>query len=61
VHVEIAYGVVSYPLHYALPLAWSAVGFVAVLLVMHRAASWWAGRPATACGLRAQTNSKAHS
>jgi len=45
VHVEIAYGVVSYPLHYALPLAWSAVGFVAVLLVMHRAAGWWAGRP----------------
>ena len=47
VHVEIAYGVVSYPLHYALPLAWSAAGFVAVLLVMHRAAGWWTGRPQT--------------
>ena len=46
VHVEIAYGVVSYPLHYALPLAWSAAGFVVVLLVMHRAAGWWSRRPA---------------
>ena len=47
VHVEIAYGVVSYPLHYALPLAWSAAGFVAVLLVMYRAAGWWTAIPAT--------------
>ena len=47
VHVEIAYGVVSYPLHYALPLAWSAAGFVVVLLVMYRAAGWWARRPQT--------------
>ena len=45
VHVEIAYGVVSYPLHYALPLAWSAAGFVVVLLVMHRAAGWWLSIP----------------
>lgn len=47
VHVEIAYGVVSYPLHYALPLAWSAAGFGVVLLVMYRAAGWWANRPKT--------------
>ena len=48
VHVEIAYGVVSYPLHYALPLAWSTIGFVGVLLLMYKAAGWWANRPRTA-------------
>jgi uncharacterized membrane protein len=48
VHVEVAYGVVSYPLHYALPLAWSAAGFVAVLLLMYKAAGWWALRPGAA-------------
>ena len=47
VHVEIAYGVVSYPLHYALPLVWSTAGFVAVLLVMYKAAGWWTAIPAT--------------
>ena len=44
VHVEIAYGVVSYPLHYALPLGWSTIGFLGVLLLMYKAAGWWAGR-----------------
>jgi uncharacterized membrane protein len=45
VHVEIAYGVVSYPLHSALTLPWSIFGFVAVLGVMCLAAGWWASRP----------------
>ena len=47
VHVEIAYGVVSYPLHYALPLVWSTAGFAGVLLLMYKAAGWWARRPQT--------------
>lgn len=46
VHVELAYGVISYPLHYALPLAWSVPAFVLVTCVMYIAAGWWAKRPA---------------
>src|SRR6187402_1724242 len=30
-----------------MPLVWSTAGFVAVLLVMYKAAGWWAGRPDT--------------
>jgi len=45
VHVEIAYGVVSYPLHSALTLPWAVFGFLAVLGFMYFAASWWASRP----------------
>jgi uncharacterized membrane protein len=45
VHVELAYGVLSYPLHQALPLWWSIPGFLAVTGVMYVAAEWWAARP----------------
>jgi uncharacterized membrane protein len=45
VHVEIAYGVWSYPLHTALPLSWAIAGFAAVVVTMYYAARWWAARP----------------
>jgi hypothetical protein len=41
VHVELAYGIFSYPLHHALPLGWAIAGFVAVTLGMLLAARWW--------------------
>lgn len=45
VHVELAYGFLSYPLHHALPLPWSIVGFAIITAGMLRAARWWADRP----------------
>ncbi len=45
VHVELAYGVWSYPVHYALPLAWSLVGLGAMYVLMYFAAAWWEKRP----------------
>ena len=45
VHVELAYGAVSYPLHYALPLAWAVAGFLLMTWAMYIAAGWWANRP----------------
>ena len=45
VHVELAYGVWSYPLHSALPLAWSLAGLFGMFVVMYFAARWWAQRP----------------
>jgi len=45
VHVELAFGVFSYPLHSALPLGWSIPGFAAVTGLMYLAATWWSGRP----------------
>lgn len=35
VHVELAYGIFSFPLRYALPLSWSLVGYVAMLALMY--------------------------
>ncbi len=46
VHVELAYGFLSYPLHHALPLGWSVLGFATVTFAMYAAARWWAGRRA---------------
>ena len=46
VHVELAYGFLSYPLHYALPLPWSMVGLGGMFVVMYYAAGWWESRPA---------------
>ena len=48
VHVELAYGVVSYPLHYALPLRGLPPGSWRCCSSMYMAAGWWARRPATA-------------
>jgi len=45
VHVELAYGVWSYPLHDALPLTWSWVGLAAMYVLMYYAAGWWERRP----------------
>jgi uncharacterized membrane protein len=47
VHVELAYGVWSYPLHSALPLALSLAGLLGMYVAMYFAAKWWASRPAT--------------
>ena len=44
-HVELAYGVFSYPLHGALPVRWSFTGFVLVTIAMHFAGRWWDKRP----------------
>ena len=46
VHVELAYGVFSYPLHHTLPLAWAVLGFGLMTWAMYLAAGWWANRPA---------------
>lgn len=46
VHVELAYGFLSYPLHYALPLPWSMLGLGLMFVVMYYAAGWWEGRAA---------------
>jgi len=48
VHVELAYGVWSLPLHGALPLAVSVLGVAGMVVLMYYAAGWWnraAGRP----------------
>jgi uncharacterized membrane protein len=44
-HIELAFGFLSYPLHRALPLGWSVVGFVLMCIAMYFAASWWDSRP----------------
>ena len=46
VHVELAYGVWSLPLHGRLPLPWSLAALAGVYVVMYFAAKWWAARPA---------------
>ena len=46
VHVELAYGVWSYPLHYALPLGWSLAGLGGMYVLMYYAAGSWENRPA---------------
>ena len=46
IHVELAYGVLSYPLHRALPLPWSLAGLVAVTTAMFLLARWWDRLPA---------------
>jgi hypothetical protein len=46
VHVELAYGIFSYPLHHALPLRWSLAGLAAMVALMLALARWWeADRP----------------
>lgn len=45
VHVELAYGALSYPLHNALPLGWGFVALAAVTLAMWPLAVWWKNRP----------------
>jgi uncharacterized membrane protein len=45
VHVELAYGVWSLPLHGNLPLAWSLAALAGVYVAMYFAATWWAQRP----------------
>ena len=44
VHVELAYGLVSYPLHRALPLEVSLAGLLIVTVLMLVLARWWDGR-----------------
>jgi uncharacterized membrane protein len=46
VHVELAYGNVSYPLHHALPLPWSALAYAALTAGMLWLARVWSRRPA---------------
>src|SRR4030095_10032272 len=46
-HVELAFGFLSFPIHYALPLAWSLVGFVLMTIAMYYAAQWWESRTRT--------------
>jgi uncharacterized membrane protein len=41
VHVELAYGNLSYPLHHALPLRWSLPACAVLTAVMLGAAHWW--------------------
>jgi hypothetical protein len=41
VHVELAYGIFSYPLHHALPLPWAVAGFVLLTIAMLGAAVIW--------------------
>jgi len=58
VHVELAYGMLSYPLHRALPVAWALGGYVAFTLAMlwlarvktRRVAEWKAQKRAAAVG-----------
>lgn len=59
VHIEIAFGFLSYPLHNRLPLSLAIAGFVAVTIAMYFAARWWAGRakrPLIPTELRAVTD-----
>ena len=44
VHVELAYGFASYPLHNALPLPWALVGFGILTVVMLGIATLWLRR-----------------
>jgi hypothetical protein len=46
VHVELAYGNISYPLHHALPLPWSALAYAALTAGMLWLARVWIRRPA---------------
>jgi uncharacterized membrane protein len=46
VHVELVYSNVTYPLHHALPLAWSVAAYLVVSLFMLALAVWWSRRPA---------------
>ena len=41
IHVELAYGIVSYPLHRALPLGWSIAALAAMIAAMLVLARWW--------------------
>jgi uncharacterized membrane protein len=45
VHLELAFGVLSYPLHGALTLPWAIVGLSTVTIAMYFAARWWKNRP----------------
>lgn len=47
VHVELAYGNVSYPFHRALPLPGALAGFALMSLMMFALARWWLRRPAS--------------
>jgi uncharacterized membrane protein len=44
VHVELAYGVFSYPIQHTLPLPWSIAALVAFTTLMLGAAALWKGR-----------------
>jgi hypothetical protein len=44
VHVELAFGVLSYPLHKALPFGWALLGLAGMVALMHVLARWWDGR-----------------
>lgn len=45
IHVELAYGIFSYPIQHALPLAWSLAALAAVIGLMLVLARWWAALP----------------
>jgi uncharacterized membrane protein len=45
VHVELAYGNFSYPLHKALPLPWALAGYALMMLAMYGLGLWWTRRP----------------
>jgi uncharacterized membrane protein len=45
VHVELAYGNFSFPLHKALSLPWALVGCVLMMLAMYGLGTWWLRRP----------------
>lgn len=45
VHVELAYGVWSYPIHYSLPLRLSVAAFAGMVVLMYYAGRWWSRRP----------------
>jgi uncharacterized membrane protein len=45
VHVELAYGNISYPLHKALSPGWALTGYALVTLAMYGLAQWWLRRP----------------
>lgn len=44
VHVEMAYGIFSYPLHRALPFGWALTAFGALTALLYGAARPWASR-----------------
>jgi len=44
VHVELSFGVLSYPLHHALELRWALVGLAGMYGLMYVAAGWWSRR-----------------
>lgn len=45
VHVELAYGNISYPLHKTMSLGWALSGYALVTLAMYGLAIWWGWRP----------------